>query len=445
MEASMENETNIENETAVVTLNPHVTTEYPMEALVDVSEYVRIGTRYTAAHFALEVVVTGLPCMVGFVGNILALVVLRKEPRKGATVWLLAALAIADWLLLAYIFQEKVVTNFCRYMDYHQCYWKMRKPWPYTWPLGCMAQMSTVWLVVVVTIDRYVAICHPFKAVSWSTVAKAKRAIIVIVVCSVLFNIPRFFHTMITESNRDSTGHRKHKIRENTWALQPEDHTEISQPFSTSRLDDDKESRFNNSPMYLRRSPMVAEDVMEVIILPKEKPRVIETMVANYGYIGTNMWYRIIYYIGLTWLLVYMIPLVLLIGLNVRLMIAIRKARKLHAALTGNQKQSEKDNLAVTLNIVAVVTIFIVCQLPDFVLVVITYPDLNIDKANLAYYGSVCSVLLALNSSVNFAIYCLFYPKFRRIMIHVLCPVVLNEPESGSYRKASQPIPSTEV
>lgn len=431
-------EVNMENETAplkVYTL-PTVTLYLRLEEFTPLILHgMAIATEYqphlyTAAHFALDVVVTGLLCMVGFVGNILALMVLRKEPRKGATVWLLAALAIADWLLLAYIFQEKVVTNFCRYMDYHQCYWKMRNTWPYTWPLGCMAQMSTVWLVVVVTIDRYVAICHPFKAASWSTVAKAKRAIIVIVVCSVLFNIPRFFHTMVSESNQESTVYSNYQNSDNTWAPWLEDHTEIPLPFPDPSLD-------NNSDVHLAD--------LEMFPAEKAPVDVIETMVANYGYIGTNMWYRIIYYIGLTWLLVYMIPLVLLIGLNVRLMIAIRKARKLHAALTGNQKRSEKDNLAVTLNIIAVVTIFILCQMPDFILVVITYPDLNIDKSSLAYYGSVCTVLLTLNSSVNFVVYCLFYPKFRRIMIHVLCPVVLNEPESGSYRKVSVPTRSTEV
>ena len=56
-----------------------------------------------------------------------------------------------------------------------------------------MAQTITNWLVVVVTVERYIVVCWPFKASRWCTLPKVKRAVVLIVILGVLYNIPRFF------------------------------------------------------------------------------------------------------------------------------------------------------------------------------------------------------------------------------------------------------------
>lgn len=46
---------------------------------------------------------------------------------------------------------------------------------------------------MTVTIERYVAVCHPLKARFWCTCKRGRLAVVVISVCSFCYNLPRFF------------------------------------------------------------------------------------------------------------------------------------------------------------------------------------------------------------------------------------------------------------
>ena len=64
---------------------------------------------------------------------------------------------------------------------------------PLLWPLASIAQTTTVWLTVLVTVDRFVSICWPFKSLQHQANSTAKRAVYIIAAAAVLYNIPRFF------------------------------------------------------------------------------------------------------------------------------------------------------------------------------------------------------------------------------------------------------------
>ena len=46
---------------------------------------------------------------------------------------------------------------------------------------------------MTVTVERYVAVCHPLKARSWCTCKRGRLAVVVIGLCSFCYNLPRFF------------------------------------------------------------------------------------------------------------------------------------------------------------------------------------------------------------------------------------------------------------
>lgn len=59
--------------------------------------------------------------------------------------------------------------------------------------LRSISRTALVWVVVLVTVDRYMAVCRPLLAVEVRTLRHAQRAVAGVVVAAILYNIPRLF------------------------------------------------------------------------------------------------------------------------------------------------------------------------------------------------------------------------------------------------------------
>ena len=111
-------------------------------------------------------------------------------------------------------------------------------------------------------------------------------------------------------------------------------------------------------------------------------------------------------------------PLVVLMTLNAKLMRALRDMRRRHRYMTRSHRQREN----VTLTLVVVISVFIVCELPDACLrMAVTFIELSPPSRDpnhdvIQIVNPITNALLAFNSSVNFLIYCLIGKKFRRIL-----------------------------
>ena len=138
--------------------------------------------------------------MAGFFGNLLSLIVLSRDRSSSTTFYSLKALACADMLLLAGAMLQQVIPLYCYYSQQtdpfclNQGYIRV-----YTWPIVCAAQMISIWLTVLISAERFVAICFPLQAVRTCTVRKVRVCISVIVLVSILYNIPKFFEFVPTE------------------------------------------------------------------------------------------------------------------------------------------------------------------------------------------------------------------------------------------------------
>lgn len=64
---------------------------------------------------------------------------------------------------------------------------------PIVYPIGLIAQTSSAYLTLCVTIERYVAVCQPLKARALCTYGRARAYVVFLGVCAILYNIPRFF------------------------------------------------------------------------------------------------------------------------------------------------------------------------------------------------------------------------------------------------------------
>uniref|UniRef100_A0A0N5BBP2 G_PROTEIN_RECEP_F1_2 domain-containing protein n=1 Tax=Strongyloides papillosus TaxID=174720 RepID=A0A0N5BBP2_STREA len=75
----------------------------------------------------------------------------------------------------------------------------------YLYPITIMAGCMSVWMLVSITVDRYLAVCHPFMVRVYCTINRAKITVAVITIVTVAFNFVRFWEFDITEPS-DETG-----------------------------------------------------------------------------------------------------------------------------------------------------------------------------------------------------------------------------------------------
>ena len=62
---------------------------------------------------------------------------------------------------------------------------------PLVYPLGMIAQTSSTYLTICITIERYVAVCHPLKVRAICTYGRARMCVLIIGTCALAYNIPR--------------------------------------------------------------------------------------------------------------------------------------------------------------------------------------------------------------------------------------------------------------
>ncbi|NXC66429.1 NMUR2 protein, partial [Anhinga anhinga] len=124
--------------------------------------------------------------IVGVVGNFLVcLVILKHRNMKTPTNYYLFSLAISDLLVLLFGMPLEV--------------YEMWSNYPFLFgPVGCYLKtalfetvcFASILSVTTVSVERYIAILHPFRAKLESTRKRALRTIVVLWVLSVLFALP---------------------------------------------------------------------------------------------------------------------------------------------------------------------------------------------------------------------------------------------------------------
>lgn len=303
----------------------------------------------------IDVFVVGLLCLVGFVGNALSIAVLRRDrDKKNTTNWLLQTLAVSDTL---YLFASVFIQTLKTIKDFTNWWPGLQQAFPYfepyIWPFASITQTITVWLVMLVTADRYIAVCKPLQT-QMRTLQRTKLAVAIVVITAILYNVPRFMEREITTTFNECTNR-----------------TEI-----------------------ISKKTALREDKV-------------------YFLVYKTIMYFIFRAIG---------PLVILIVLNLRLIKALQEVRRKHRDLTRTSKHREN----ITLMLVVVVSVFILCEIPDLTLrilfTIMTFSkSIKIDITLLRYINVCTNAMLTLNSGINFLIYCLIGNKFRKILWEMCC------------------------
>ena len=322
---------------------------------------IHFSTAFKHYGLVVEVYLTSALCLFGFVGNVIAFLVLRRD-KQTTTTYLLQTLAVLDTFYLIttvftqiyeglYYFTGWFIpqTGFYPYMEM------------YLYPCARMVQMASSWAVVLVTVERFVSVCRPHSVRRFYTLPRIKVAMGIIFVLCIAYNIPNFFEVT------------------------------AYQQF----------------------------DRCQGIYLTKKN----ET-----GFYHNRI-YQLFYKCILQLLLRYLLPLSVLIVLNCKLFAALRRSWRKRHQMKIKSKPRKSEN--ITLMLITVVIVFVICQTPNLTLVIVETLQAYIPSFHQHYrrymaqkwwyYIFACNLLLTINSSVNFLIYCLMGKRFRMILMSMMC------------------------
>ncbi|XP_075679829.1 allatostatin-A receptor-like isoform X3 [Dermatophagoides pteronyssinus] len=126
--------------------------------------------------------------IVGLVGNSLVVIVVKCNPQMYSTTNLLIInLAIADLLFIIFCVPFTA-------WDYAFPYWPFGSIWcKVVQYLIVVCAYASIYTLVLMSLDRYLAVAHPIRSISLRTVKNANRALLILWIFILLFCIPTFF------------------------------------------------------------------------------------------------------------------------------------------------------------------------------------------------------------------------------------------------------------
>lgn len=307
------------------------------------------GPEFMILKYAVDVVIMPLVILGGTTGNILSFWVLQAMKGTSTTL-VLQALAVADTFYLFNCFSFQTLktlysydANFARLFPTFP-YWEARV----AWPLANTSQTMAVWLVVLLTAERYCAICFPLKSKQMLTPRKNCIWIISVCILALVFNAPTHLDLRVYD--------------------------------------------------------------LPIKGCPNTRPK--EAMPTR---LYMNFYYTIIYKTLGCLVFRTLGPLCVLIALNVRVVKEIEASK-----VETNQVTSRTSNNMNEI-VVIVVCAFLVCQTPvvifEFLRAIKFFvPTFAIDWKTFAFLGTFTNLLVALNSAINFLLYCFSGGRFRQIL-----------------------------
>ena len=165
--------------------------------VVDMDDY----TVCTSIEIA-GIFIVGIIVVVGVIGNSLTFVVFWKGNFKSSTSFLFLSLSLIDSTVLMTAFTCWIVT-LDTYID-----WLPHDLSIYlvvcVWPLYFVAETATIWVTVLIAVNRYIIVSLPLRASQWCTLSKVKIQLAVVLVLVVIYNIPQIVRYRVVHISRNN-------------------------------------------------------------------------------------------------------------------------------------------------------------------------------------------------------------------------------------------------
>ena len=140
-------------------------------------------------------IVMGALSVVGFVGNTISFLVLQKDRSTPVASFLLQSLAIADNIFLLLWLINYSVKYIIRFLEHSSTTWIYLLV--HAFPIMYMAQTQTIWLTVVIALNRFMAVCMPYRAPHLCNINNVYKEVSLVTMFSIAYNLPRFFELAV--------------------------------------------------------------------------------------------------------------------------------------------------------------------------------------------------------------------------------------------------------
>jgi len=153
--------------------------------------------------FVVCTVLIGAFCVFGLLGNATSFVVFCRQHKSDAAasaVLLFQCMAVTDSLLLLVAIAVYVLPAVYPYTGHLQIDYETFDYIVYVWPPAMIFHTVTVWLTVLVSVNRYSAVCRAVEEFGTTTkqLRRTRIQIVVVIILSLLYNVPRFFEHQVS-------------------------------------------------------------------------------------------------------------------------------------------------------------------------------------------------------------------------------------------------------
>lgn len=150
-------------------------------------------------YFIIYGIIMSVVIVCGLIGNAISLAVFTTSTTWGCVRFYLAGLAIWDSALLLTSFTEWSLWSF-----WYQSAPPLVGPHVYvmylSYGLSNITLTGCVWVILTLTLERYIATLHPLFHVRFNGQHRAKTVLVFVSICACLYNIPKFFEVTITHN-----------------------------------------------------------------------------------------------------------------------------------------------------------------------------------------------------------------------------------------------------
>lgn len=144
--------------------------------------------------FVVYGIIVSSTSVVGIILNVVSIYIMSQKQMKKSLNEILISPEVFDTILLSSTLLADGIPTICEYYGIWENFYlhELAKSRRFIYPLVSIARLGSAYTTVLITIERYIAVCHPLKVRYLFTTSRTRLHIILLTAVVVLYNIPNF-------------------------------------------------------------------------------------------------------------------------------------------------------------------------------------------------------------------------------------------------------------